>query len=92
VALQPMSRRGRRRSTAATIRAAAFSGGILSSLTNCSRPRSYSSIETPEPVRALSAIRVRTPPGWTTVTPMPSSASSCRSASEKPRTANLLAA
>ena len=86
-----MSSRGRRFSIAATISAAAVSGGMVSSLANCLRPCSYSSTETPDPVRALSAIRVLMPPGWTTVTPTPFSASSCRTASLKPRTANLLA-
>ncbi len=86
-----MSSRGRRFSIAAMIRFAATAGSILSSLANCARPRSYSSTETPEPVRADSAIRVLIPPGCTTVTPIPFSASSCRTASVNPRTANLLA-
>ena len=49
-------------------------------------------IETRHVKAALSAMRVLIPPGCTTVTPTPSSASSWRSDSLKPRTANLLAA
>ena len=41
--------------------------------------------------RALVAIAVFTPPGWTTVRPTPVPSSSWRRVSEKPRTANLLA-
>ena len=87
-----MSSRGRRFSIAATICAAASSGGIRSSLANCLRPCSYSSTETPGArCGRVSAIRVLIPPGCTTVTPTPFSASSCRTASVNPRTANLLA-
>ena len=43
-------------------------------------------------VASLAAIEVATPPGCTTVRPTVDPASSCRSDSEKPRTANLLAA
>jgi hypothetical protein len=71
--------------------AAATAGSIVSSLPNCFCPCSHSSFDTPAPVRAVSAMRVLIPPGCTTVTPTPSSASSWRTASEKPRTANLLA-
>ena len=55
------------------------------------RRSAISSAGTPAGARALRAIAVATPPGWTTVTPMRVPSSSWRSAFEKPRTANLLA-
>ncbi len=55
-------------------------------------PCSPDAAGTPAPIRAERAIPVRTPPGCTTVTPVPSGRSSWRKASAKPRTANLLAA
>jgi hypothetical protein len=89
---QPMSCRPRRRRTARRISSAATRGSMVSSLRHASSPAARSSSLTPAPVRAFSAMRVRIPPGWTTVTPTASSASSWRSASVNPRTANLLAA
>ena len=64
-------------------------GGMVSSLANCLRPCSYSSTDTPDPVRALSAIRVLIPPGCTTVTPTPFSASSCRTRLGEPADGEL---
>ncbi len=58
------------------------------------RSRSISSALSPLGTRALVAMAVRTPPGWTIVTPTddPLVSSSWRSASENPRTANFDAA
>ena len=64
---------------------------MRSFLSTATRRRSSSSTAIPAGARALRAIAVATPPGWTTVTPTRVPSSSWRSAFEKPRTANLLA-
>ena len=71
---------------------AGVSGGMLrkeSKEVRAWRPRRQKRLSG---MRAFLAIDVAMPPGWTTVTPMRVSASSWRKDSEKPRTANLLAA
>jgi|GEM_PF-1980760 len=91
LAVQPISTRGRRSSTPRRIAAAAVLGGMVSIRLALARPLAASDSETPDPYLAVIAMRVAIPPGWTQVTPTLSGASSDRSASVKPRTANLLA-
>ena len=88
-ASRPTSTRGLRRSTARRIVAAASAAGRVSSLSNSAR-RAAVAGGTPSPTIALRAMPVRTPPGCTQVTPTPAGASSPRSDSVNPRTANLL--
>ena len=70
---------------------AAFSGLIVASFS--SKSLAAASWSTWSEVRALRAIAVLIPPGWTTVTPTgwPAMSSSSRSASVSPRTAYLVA-
>jgi hypothetical protein len=70
----------------------AVSGGMVRKESKKVRRLAASSSERLAGMRAFLAIDVAMPPGCTTVTPMRVSASSWRKDSEKPRTANLLAA
>src|SRR5271168_2973176 len=90
VASEPMRMRASRRSTPRRMRSAAASGVVLARRANCATASSLPSFGAFAPMRARAAIAVRIPPGWTgeTLTVVP--ANSWRSASVKPRTANLL--
>ena len=83
--------RGRRCSIALTMISPARSGGIFSRCWKRFSDRAWSAALIAFDIRALRAMEVAMPPGWTVVTPTPEPSSSCRSDSEKPRTANLLA-
>ena len=87
----PTSTRRRSASTAARILRAALSGDVLARRSNWA-PRSPPSRPGRAPrMRALRAMLVLIPPGWTVVhdTPQGLISSSMRSASVKPRTANF---
>ena len=70
--------------------AAAAAGVVLARASNAA---AASALSCPLVTRALRAMAVRTPPGWMqlTETGRPSTRTSCRSASVKPRTANFAA-
>src|SRR5690242_16919485 len=71
---------------------AASSGGMVRAASANARARAACSPPESGPLmRAFAAMLVLIPPGWTTVTPT-CPASSCRNASVKPRTPNLLVA
>src|SRR5580704_15930943 len=90
-ASEPTSTRGFRRSIPLTIISPALAGGIVNSLFARACAAAICSGVALAGERALLAIDVATPPGCTTVTPTLLPFSSRRSASENPRTANLLA-
>src|SRR5690242_21027747 len=83
--------RGSRRSTPRRMTAAALSGGVRASFSKRDMLSSRLSAGVHAPNRARAAIGVRIPPGCTQLTQTLLCASSCRSASVNPRTANLLA-
>src|SRR5215469_1311844 len=91
LASRPTRMRGFRFSTPRTMISPAISGGMVRTESKNLRRFATSSSDRLLGKRAFFAIEVATPPGCTTVTPTRVPASSCRNASEKPRTANLLA-
>src|SRR5271166_902709 len=88
----PTRMRRCRRSIPLTIVSPAISGASLSAALARTKAAALSSGVADFGARERSAIAVATPPGWTTVTPTGDGSSSCISALENPRTANLLAA
>ncbi len=81
--------RGRRRTSPSTMIAPACSGGMRRKRSAAAWPERIVAGSMDCDIRALLAMLVATPPGWTVVTPTPEPSSSLRSASEKPRTPNL---
>ena len=91
----PIRMRGSFLSMPLMMRNAASLGVVLAAFSNRSIDCYRRALSvTPIPVRELRAMAVATPPGCTTdsLTGLPAMASSCRTLSEKPRTANFAAA
>ena len=91
----PIRMRGSFFSMPLMMRSAASFGVVFAAVSNLSIICERRALSvTPAPVRELRAIAVAMPPGCTTesLTGLPATASSWRTLSEKPRTANLAAA